>query len=101
MSRKLQIKKPNIYVIDHQTNITEILSTKSEYQRVLLYDVHQFSTNALNQLLNTTDNEVSFVAIQNPKDKISPHVSDLFALSFIYNQEDQNYEVVHNEGSKK
>ena len=55
MSRKLQIKKPNIYVIDSQTNITDILATKSEYQRVLLYDVHKFSNNALNQLLNTTD----------------------------------------------
>ena len=86
IARKLQIKKPNIYVVDAETNIEEILSTKTEYQRTMLYDIHKISNSALNKLLNTVDTSVSFLAIQNPHEKLSPHITDLFSMSFLYSQ---------------
>ena len=52
----------------------------------MLYDVHLLSNNALNKLLNIVDNSVSFVAIQNHHQKLSPHIADLFAISFVYTQ---------------
>ena len=41
IARKLQLSKPDIYVVDENIKIDEILSTKNEYQRVMLYDVEK------------------------------------------------------------
>ena len=96
IARKLQLPKPDIYVVDENIKIEEILSIKSEYQRVMLYDVEKLPVESVNKILNVglQSSNVSFIAIQNPKNTLKPYISDLFSMAFFYHSQQQVTELM-------
>ena len=96
IARKLALPKPDIYVVDQNINIEEILATKNDYQRILLYDVDKLSIDSVNKILNSNfqTTSVSFLGIQNPKSPIQPHIADLFSMAFLYNPEHHLTEIM-------
>ena len=86
IARRLQLPRPDLYVVDDKMDIDAILKTASEYQRVMLYDVEKLSASSVNKILNSNlqSSNVSFIAIQDPRQPLQPFVADLFPIAFAY-----------------
>lgn len=83
LAPKLALPKPYICVLDAHTSREQLLQPSHS---LLLYDLHQMSNSLINELVNHTEHDISFLGVQDPDQAISPHVCDLFPISFVYSE---------------
>ncbi len=63
LNRRIGEKVGNIYVVDQLTKIEEILSNKSEYKRILVYDLMEMSNSGLNYLINNQEESLTLTVV--------------------------------------